>query len=136
MSPRSKVLAQAGQVVQAWRLSMSTPLPPQLDDAIHSLKCAIDEMNAEARSRALDPETSRQGPTPLTMNKTRQIVLDVLKVRPLTDTELVAALRGRMSDSGARTRRAELVRMGKVRDSGRRLRSPSGRMNVVWAVNA
>tara|TARA_S200002703_G_C3790118_1_gene243824 strand:- start:1453 stop:1845 length:393 start_codon:yes stop_codon:yes gene_type:complete len=130
------VLAQAGQVVEAWRLSMSTPLPPQLDDAIQALKCAIEDMNAEARSRVLDPETSRQGPTPLTMNKTRQVVLDVLRVRPLTDTELVAALRGRMSDSGARTRRAELVRMGKVRDSGRRLRSPSGRMNVVWAVNA
>ena len=135
MSPRDKVLAQAGQVVEAWRRS-SELVPLQLDDAIQALRYAIDAMNAEARSRALNPETSRQGPTPLAMNRGRQIVLDVLRVRPLTDTELVAAVRGRMSESGARTRRAELVRMGKVRDSGRRLRSPSGRMNVVWAVNA
>ena len=135
MSPRDKVLAQAGQVVEAWRRS-SELVPLQLEDAIQALRYAIDAMNAEARSRNLDPETSNQGPKPMTMTKNRQMVLDVLKVRPLTDTELVAALRDRMSDSGARTRRAELVRMGKVRDSGRRLRSPSGRMNVVWAVNA
>lgn len=132
MSPRDKVLAQAGVVVTAWRSTMSSTIPEHLEDEIRALQSSIEGMVSEARSRAGDPETSKQGPKPLAMSRGRKKVLDVLQVRPLTDVELVQAMSSQMSASGVRTRRSELVRMGLVRDSGKRRRSATGRTHVVW----
>lgn len=134
MSPRDKVLMQAGSVVEAWRRTMSSSLPSYLEDAIQALNTAIQNMNAEARSRHSDPDTSRQGPDSLRMTENRSSVLKTLSRRPLTDIELVQAMSSRMSASGARTRRSELVRMGLVKDSGRRKPGPTGRSHIVWEV--
>jgi hypothetical protein len=133
MSPRDKVLMHAGAVVQAWRRTMSN-LPDHMEDAIQALRQSIDDMNSESRSRCLDPETSRQGPESLRMTENRSSVLKTLSLRPLTDIELVQAMSSRMSASGARTRRSELVRMGLVKDSGRRKSGPTGRSHIVWEV--
>jgi hypothetical protein len=53
---------------------------------------------------------------------------------PMTDERIYRFHRitAAMSPSGARTRRCELVVAGKVADSGKRERLPSGRMAVVW----
>jgi len=132
MSPRDKVLIQAGAVVQAWRRCMSTSLPQGLDSSIQALRDAIEHMNSQAKARASDPETSRQGPSSLHMNETRSRILKTLQSRPLTDLELVQAMDGRLSASSIRSRRAELVVMGLVRDSGNRRRSKNGRLHTVW----
>jgi hypothetical protein len=58
--------------------------------------------------------------------------LALLRQRPRTDEQLVACLSGQMSASGARTRRAELVRAGLVRDSGERRLNSSGRKVILW----
>lgn len=134
MSPRDTVLMQAGAVVQAWRRTMSSSLPSHLEDAIQALNAAIQNMNAEARSRHSDPDTSRQVPDSLRMIKSRSDVLKTLSRRPLTDIELVQAMSSKMSPSGTRTRRSELVRMGLVKDSGRRKPGPTGRSHIVWEV--
>ena len=133
MSPRDKVLVQAGAVVQSWRRAAAA-LPQSLEESIRALWSAIEAMNSEARSRAGDPSTSRQGPSSFRMNKRRREILDLLKSRPLTDIEIVSAMESKISASGARTRRAELVKMGLVRDSGRRRRSDTGRLHIVWQV--
>ena len=134
MSPRDKVLMQAGAVVQAWRRTMSSSLPPSLEDAIQALNTAINNMTADAKSRHSSPDTSRQGPDPLRMTENRSSVLKTLSRRPLTDIELVQAMSSKMSPSGTRTRRSELVRMGLVKDSGRRKPGPTGRTHIVWEV--
>jgi len=111
---------------------MSTSLPQGLDSSIQALRDAIEHMNSQAKARASDPETSRQGPSSLHMNETRSRILKTLQSRPLTDLELVQAMDGRLSASSIRSRRAELVVMGLVRDSGNRRRSKNGRLHTVW----
>lgn len=63
-------------------------------------------------------------------------LLEILREHgPLTDEEIARALveyRFHVSPSGARTRRAELVVLGRVRDSGKRGKTASGRTCIVW----
>jgi hypothetical protein len=74
------------------------------------------------------------------LTEARAAVLWVLReIGPSTDEHLVAVYRGspevlRQSPSGIRSRRAELVRDGWVRDSGRRECTLAGRAAVVWEV--
>lgn len=131
MSARDDVLASAGNVVAAWRRERAF-IPEQLEDEIIGLMRAIDAMNADAHTRNTDPNTSRQGPNKVRIAGHRLDVLALLRERPLTDEQLVACLSGQMSASGARTRRAELVRAGFVRDSGDRRLNSSGRKVIVW----
>lgn len=92
------------------------------------------EMDAERRSRKTDPPTSRFGPLrQASVSELQQKILDTLKIGgPQSDNELVASLEMWGSPSGIRTRRAELVKQGKVRDSGKRKRTGSGRNAIVW----
>ena len=97
---------------------------------------------AIARARTSDPDTSHaaaQSLTPETLRLSQTAVLSVLTAYPagLTDQGLALVYGNRwpaQSESGLRTRRAELVRGGMVVDTGRRERLASGRQAVVWAV--
>lgn len=96
-------------------------------------------MTDRAHARRTDPSTSHDAARSLTkggLSYAQASVLAQLHARgPMTDArlvELVTAVHPRMSHSGIRTRRAELVAQGRVRDSGARQRLPSGRYAIVW----
>lgn len=95
-----------------------------------------------AHARTTDPTTSWQAAASVeNVTATQQNILTCL-AWPLTDDELVdtfyrmAESNGwRMaSPSGIRSRRAELVAKGLVKDSGDRKKSWSGRQSIVWQV--
>ncbi len=93
-------------------------------------------------ARTTDPSTSWEAAGSVqNVTETQQNILTCL-VFPLTDDELVDAFY-RMADSngwrmaspsGIRSRRAELVARGLVKDSGERKKSWSGRNAIVWQV--
>lgn len=94
-----------------------------------------------AHARATDPETSHQAAASVNLTKGQRAVLAEFRMyRTMTDEQLIEALRiratscpdARLSDSGARSRRAELVTAGMVQDSGLRELTASGRKTVVW----
>ena len=86
------------------------------------------------RVRVTDPETSRDAAKALTVGKLTDVqaqIIDVLRPERMTDRELVSAYRdcyGMTAESTIRTRRKELVDMGKVEAVGKR----DGQ--TVWAV--
>lgn len=88
-------------------------------------------------ARRTDPTTSHEAAESVqNLTETQKFILKAL-VRPRTDVELVEAYRAfklapRASESGIRSRRAELVQAGVVVDSGDRTKLPSGRMATVW----
>lgn len=94
-----------------------------------------------ALARATDPKTSHQAAATVNLTKGQRAVLAEFRLyHLLTDEQLIAALSVRarscidakLSDSGARSRRAELVAAGMVRDSGQRSTTQAGRKTVVW----
>jgi hypothetical protein len=96
----------------------------------------FDDQSAHARRT--DPWTSHAAADSLTSDKIRRsqdAVLRFLRERGgMDDGTLVAAydLQPPQSPSGLRTRRAELVSRGLVRDSGRTITTTSGRKSIVW----
>lgn len=90
-----------------------------------------------ARARNTDPITSHLAAGSVKdVTATQEYVLKALR-RARTDVELVEAYNNlktapRASDSGIRSRRAELVRRGMVIDTGKRVRLDSGRYAIVW----
>ncbi len=100
------------------------------------------ELLLVAHARATDPETSHEAAASLTSDRLREsqyAVLDALIDHgPICDADLVDAymMHGyapRQSPSGIRTRRKELVALGKVRAAGHTVLS-SGRRAIVWEV--
>jgi len=93
-------------------------------------------MTARAVARRWDPLTSWEAAgslTPEAIGRAQLLVWRTLQDHPpMTDDELVDLLAGELSPSGIRTRRAELVDLGLVRDTGRRVRLRSGRRAIVW----
>jgi hypothetical protein len=93
--------------------------------------------------RKTDPVTSRlaaESVTEETITATQKAILLKLE-SPMTDAELIYRLRVDMemneqpyvSESGIRSRRAELVEKGLVHDTGVRTKMmPSGRFAIVW----
>jgi len=72
------------------------------------------------------------------VTQTQAVILKVLK-RPRTDPQLIEAYRKLKraplaSESGIRTRRAELVEQGLVTDTGKRSTTPFGRQATVWGL--
>lgn len=94
----------------------------------------------QPRARATDPDTSREAADSITDITARQnAILQVMHNAgaPLTDPQLAALYDETgglppQSESGLRTRRSELVRLGRVRDSGGRMPLPSNRHAIVW----
>jgi hypothetical protein len=94
-------------------------------------------------ARTTDPVTSHEAAASVSnLTKTQQTILDLFQRvdKRMTDNELirwywwaVSNLQApNASDSGIRSRRAELTRAGKLRDSGSRHKLPSGRNAIVW----
>ena len=93
-----------------------------------------------ARARNTDPKTSHDAAASVKdITLTKHYILKCL-VRARTDVELVEAyqnLKGapRASESGIRSRRAELVREGYVVPTGLEVKLPSGRYAKVWQIS-
>lgn len=92
-----------------------------------------------AKARRTDPETSHQAAASVDNISDTQKVIHHLLRTPMTDVELVEAFYKAVnrnvlwaSESGIRSRRAELVEKGLVADSGQRQKLASGRYAIVW----
>lgn len=90
-----------------------------------------------AVARRTDPGTSWEAARSVDHIRESQVeVLDcIARGGLMTDEELVDILasEGSMqSPSGIRTRRNELVDMGRIRDSGKRARGKTGRRMILW----
>lgn len=88
-------------------------------------------------ARRTDPQTSHDAARSVeNVTETQAFIMKAL-TRPATDVELVDRYRNmkrapRASESGIRSRRAELVDKGLIIDSGLRVVLPSGRRAIVW----
>ena len=93
---------------------------------------------AAPRARRTDPATSHAAAHSVAhLRHNQRVILTLLQLDgPMTDEELLYLwndrIAERISPSGLRTRRCELVDMGMVRDSGDRRPLESGRMAIVW----
>ncbi len=92
-----------------------------------------------AHARKTDPTTSHAAAASVKDITTTQEFILMALTRPLTDVDLVTAYRAfksapPASESGIRSRRSELVALGKVVDTGDRQRLESGRHAIVWQV--
>lgn len=95
------------------------------------------------KARITDPQTSHDAAESVTnLTQTKRLILQVLETGAMSDEQLVNAFDTgtrvfgypRVSESGLRSRRAELVRDGLVVDSGTRVKMASGRNAIVWSV--
>jgi hypothetical protein len=87
-------------------------------------------------ARTTDPETSHEAAMSVTnITPLKQEILQRL-MTPMTDTDLYQLLRTDsrliVTESGVRSRRSELVQVGLVRDTGKRVRLATGRRAIVW----
>lgn len=94
-------------------------------------------------ARRNDPATSKQAAASVTnLGRTRDAILWLLKnVGPLTDQGIAIEYEyelathrqfPRVSGSGLRSRRSELVALNLVEDSGQRAKTGSGRQTIIW----
>ena len=98
-----------------------------------------------AYARSTDPQTSHEAARTVNVTRGQEIVLnEFLMYHEMTDEQLIEALQVRqdscpdakLSDSGARSRRAELVAIGILKDTGRRAKTVTGRKTTIWGLNA
>ena len=97
---------------------------------------------SEARARTTDPATSHEAAKKVTNTlRVQNIILSILWARgPLTDPQIAEHYYNRVadgsapkaSDSGLRTRRAELDKKGLVHPTGEREKLDTGRTATVW----
>lgn len=87
-----------------------------------------------AVARSTDPVTSWQAAlSVMNIRESQQAIYGALmKWGPLTDFEILNRADFKISPSGCRTRRKELVDQGLVEDTARRKRTPSGRRTIIW----
>lgn len=121
-----------------------------MSDTQTTLFDAAREPTTKAHARTTDPVTSHDAARVLTADDLRprqRAVLLLLREAPGHFDDLIdrnarnvnrRALNDgvddwpKQSDSGLRTRVSELVDAGLARDSGRKVRLPSGRQAIVW----
>jgi hypothetical protein len=101
--------------------------------------------------RTTDPDTSRDAALSLDETKVTQTMKDIIKILreqgPMIDELLISRYfelqYGRQlreeetfyaSESGIRTRRSQLVKLGMVEDTGRRSPTRSGKSAIVWRI--
>lgn len=105
------------------------------------------DLDFTAHARHSDPQTSHDAAASVrNITRTHELILLIFgNLRKLHDESLIEYFQNsvrnnrdwrdvRASESGIRSRRAELVRLGKLRDSGKRERTASGRNSVVWEI--
>lgn len=101
------------------------------------------ELNPHEKARTTDPETSFEAAASVTkVRASQEAILGILRDHgPLTDEQIALVYENRVkqgadvprqSPSGLRTRRDELVKQGKVRDSEERGTTASGRRTIIW----
>lgn len=135
------------------QLAERRPTPAPIDPA-EALARAAAEYNATVApryapvSRITDPDTSRQAAASISvdsMRETQRVIVDILhRFGPACDEDIAVYARQlaslgeapKQSPSGLRSRRAELVTAGIVRDSGERAKTSSGRQTIVWELTA
>lgn len=93
-----------------------------------------------AHARGSDPITSHDAAASITteaIRRTQRIVLRGLRaIGPCHDQALVRHLQAEgkyVSESGIRTRRCELARVGLVVDTGEKVLTVGNRRSIVWA---
>lgn len=87
----------------------------------------------KAPARASDPETSHAAARSVDRTRSQRAVLTALReVGPMAHHTLCLLFKGELSESRTRTAVKELRDQGLARDSGVRVRTPSGRKAVVW----
>lgn len=94
-------------------------------------------------ARGTDPLTSHLAAESISngeLAKTQILVVSCLAGGPMPDFELVEMFQTLFpavaSESGIRTRRAELVKLGLVVDTGDKVKIPdSGRLAIVWGLS-
>lgn len=98
-----------------------------------------------AGARTTDPGTSHQAAASVKdITDTQRAIYILLLAGPANDVEGWACYKygidnglcPLISESGYRSRRAELVALGLVKDSGERVKLPSGRNSIVWSAIA
>lgn len=93
-----------------------------------------------AKARKTDPATSHEAADRVKdISLVQHYVLKAL-LRPRSDSEMIEAYRKMAkspshSESGLRTRRNELVKQGKVINTGQFTYTDSGRRTIVWKAN-
>lgn len=100
----------------------------------------IKDMRPPAKSkvRRMDPGTSFSAALAQTPEKTRGLYIAIRQIldrKPMTDEELLALFQSKhksVTPSGVRSRRAELVDAGWVRDSGEKRLTAAGSPSIVW----
>lgn len=89
-------------------------------------------------TRWSDPLTSFLAARSVDLTKGQKIVMSAFRAkRSMTDDQLIAqvSINGdKLSPSGCRSRRKELVEIGVLRDSGTKQKTASGRLTIVWEI--
>jgi len=90
-----------------------------------------------AVARAGDPQTSWDAARSVRdIRASQSEVLRLFVARgAMTDEQVAERYSGFQSPSGLRTRRAELVALGRLRDTGHRIVGRSGRRMIVWDID-
>ena len=90
------------------------------------------------RARKRDPRTSKMAANSLNLSQGQKKVMVVFRsYGSMTDEELIenlAKLKIDLTPSGARSRRAELVRKGAIKDSGQTRLGSTGNKMTVWEI--
>ena len=88
-------------------------------------------------ARSTDPHTSHAAAQSVAnITPVKRVILTALQTA-MTDEQLVSLVQATQgltfaSESGIRSRRAELVAAGYVEDSGSRVKTTSGRQSILW----
>jgi hypothetical protein len=95
-----------------------------------------------ARARRTDPQTSHDAADSIGEKQITDLQQTILILfhdhGPMHDAVLIPRVAGKYylkkqhSDSSVRSRRAELVARGMLRDSGKRFQLASGRQSIIW----